>query len=115
VPGLIAALPEPVQRELQALDPAARGLSGLEAELILIHGQDDAIIPASESRALAAAWPPGQAALYVVASLRHVELEPRGIDDAILLWRAAYRLLAARDALPRPDPFRCLGEQSPGY
>lgn len=108
VPGLIAALPEPVRRELRALDPSARGLAGLEAELILIHGEDDPIIPASESRALAAAVPPGQAALYVVDSLRHVELEPGGIGDALLLWRAAYRLIAARDALPRPELARCL-------
>lgn len=113
VPELVAALPAPVRYQLRALDPAARGLEGLKAELILVHGRDDPIIPASESEALAAAVPRGRAALFIVDSLRHVELELGGIGDAIRLWRAAYRLLAARDALPRPDPAWCLGERAP--
>jgi hypothetical protein len=108
VPALIAALPDSVRHELEALDPAAQGLDGLGAELILIHGRDDAIIPASESRALAAALPPGQVAVYIVDSLMHVELGPRGLGDILRLWRAGYGLLAARDKLSRPDPSQCL-------
>ena len=107
VPGLLAALPEPVRRDIEALDLKHYPLGGLQADLLLIHGRDDPLIPASESRALAAAVPPGRADVFVVGNLSHVEIHPGGIPDMLLLWQAAYRLLALRDRLTVPDPARC--------
>lgn len=99
VPRLIAALPKAVRLELAALDLKGRDFSGFAAQLILIHGRDDAVIPYTESAALAAAVPAGRAALYLVDSLAHVDLGPTGVVDTFILWRALYRLLEERDAL----------------
>lgn len=98
-PGLIARLPEAVRNDLRALNLKGRDFSALTAPLILIHGHDDAIIPYSESEALAAAIPGGRAELYGVDSLAHVELSFGGVIDTLVLWRAVYRLLERRDAM----------------
>ena len=105
VPALIASLPEAVRGDLAALDLSRRDLSQLDARLLLVHGRDDPIIPSSESEALAAAAP--DTTLYLVDSLAHVELDPAGLVDGFRLWRAIYRLLAMRDAAPRPDREAC--------
>ncbi|MEE8189253.1 MAG: hypothetical protein V3T80_08610 [Kiloniellales bacterium] len=102
VPGLIAKLPPKVRRDLAALDLKGRDLSGLRAELFLIHGRDDAIIPYTESAALAAALPEGQTTLRLVDNLSHVDLGPGGWLDGLRLWSLVYRLLEVRDAAPRP-------------
>jgi pimeloyl-ACP methyl ester carboxylesterase len=107
VPGLIMALPEPLRGDIDSLDLAKRPLQDLHARLLLIHGRDDPLIPATESLALAAAVPPGQAETFVVGNLSHVEIHPGGIRDTVLLWQAAYRLLTLRGALTVPDPTRC--------
>ena len=97
VPALIAALPEGVRADITALDLKRQDLSKLTARLILVHGRDDAIIPYSESKALAAAASEEKAALYVVDSLAHVDLGAAGLIDTLILWRAAYRLLLERE------------------
>ena len=107
VPELIADLPEPVRRDLEYLDLSHRELGRLQANLLLIHGRDDPLIPPTESVALAAAVPPGQADVFIVGNLSHVEIRPGGLSDTMLLWRAAYRLLTLRDGLTVPDPTRC--------
>jgi hypothetical protein len=107
VPALIAALPAPIRADLRALDLERHDFSRLPFDLILVHGRDDPIIPASESQALAAAAPADRTSLYVVDSLTHVELDPAGLLDGVELWRAIYRLLSERDALPAPDWDRC--------
>ncbi|MFQ5985638.1 MAG: alpha/beta fold hydrolase, partial [Alphaproteobacteria bacterium] len=99
-PALIAALPGAVRADMFALDLKNQDLSKLAARLILVHGRDDAIIPYSESKALAAVAP--QAELYVVDSLAHVDLGLSGLIDTVILWGAVYRLLAERDAAPPP-------------
>jgi pimeloyl-ACP methyl ester carboxylesterase len=99
VPALIAALPAAVRQDMAALDLKTQDLSALRAQLILIHGRDDAIIPYTESRALAAAAPPGQSDLYVTGSLTHVDLGPGDLIETLTLWRAVYRVLQARDEL----------------
>ncbi|MFQ5776319.1 MAG: hypothetical protein ACE5GS_17510, partial [Kiloniellaceae bacterium] len=98
VPGLVAALPEGVRADLAALDLKRRDLSALEADLILVHGRDDAVIPYTESAALAAAAPEHRTTLVLVDNLAHVDLGPGGLIDAARLWRAVYRVLAWRDA-----------------
>lgn len=95
--SLIAALPQVVRAEIDALDLKRRDLSHLHPELILVHGRDDAIIPESESMALAAAVPAGRARLYLIERLSHVDLGPMGIRDAANLWRALNALLKERE------------------
>ena len=113
VPALVADLPAPIRADLQALDLERQDFSQLPFELILVHGRDDPIIPATESEALAAAAPTGMVSLYLVDRLAHVELGPAGLLDGLELWRASYRLLAERDALPAPYPGRCAPAHGP--
>ena len=121
VPGLIARLPPAVRRDLRALDLKRLDLSALGAEVLLIHGRDDAVIPYTESKALAAALTaarapgsapgsapgrtPGRTRLTIVDNLAHVDLGPAGLSDSLRLWRAAYRVLSLRDrGLRAPAP-----------
>ena len=84
-----------MRREIAALDLKRRDLSTLRPALILVHGRDDAIVPESESMALAEAAP--HARLYLIERLAHVDLGPVGMPDAVTLWRAVFRLLEERD------------------
>jgi hypothetical protein len=97
VPALIAALPQGLRADMAALDLARADLSRLKAELILLHGRDDAIIPYTESLALAAAAPADRVTLCLVDNLAHVELGPGSLPDSYRLLAATYRLLALRD------------------
>lgn len=97
VPALIAALPQGVRDDMAALDVSRAALSRLEAALILLHGRDDAIIPYTESQALAAAAPAERVTLCLVDNLSHVDLGPGDLPDALRLLAATYRLLALRD------------------
>ncbi|MFI5021731.1 MAG: alpha/beta hydrolase family protein [Alphaproteobacteria bacterium] len=96
VPELIATLPQRIQAEIEALDLAGKDLSGLHAQVLLIHGRDDAIVPYSESIALAKALGP-RAHLYLLDRLAHASLTPGDLADAWRLWRAAVGLLSLRD------------------
>jgi pimeloyl-ACP methyl ester carboxylesterase len=114
VPALMAALPEPLRGDIDLLDLKRYPLGALDADFLLIHGRDDPLIPASESRALAAALPPGRADAFIVGNLSHVDIGPGGIFDTLLLWRAAYRLLTLRDRLTVPDPALCAPAMTSG-
>ena len=107
VPQLLAALPAPVRADIERLDLKRYPLATLNADLLLIHGRDDPLVPATESRALAAAVAPGRAQVVVVTNLSHVEIRPGGIMDSFRLWSAAYRLLTLREVLSVPAPDRC--------
>ncbi|MEA3278342.1 MAG: alpha/beta hydrolase [Pseudomonadota bacterium] len=93
---LIARLPAGIRVELDALNLANKDLSRLRARLILPHGTDDAIIPYTESMALAAALPPGRAELFLIDGLAHVDVRPLGLDRRAM-WRAIHALLAQRN------------------
>jgi pimeloyl-ACP methyl ester carboxylesterase len=93
---LIDALPPAVRADLDGLSLARRDLSKLRAELVLIHGRDDAVIPYAESVALAQAVPPGQAHLALLDNLAHADLGPGDLMDAVRMWRAAFALLRTR-------------------
>ena len=95
VPSLVASLPEPIRQELAALNLAGRDMSVLGAHLILVHGREDAIIPYTESVALAQTVPKGQASLYVVEGLSHVDVQPDKLDRRRLVG-AVETLLAQR-------------------
>ena len=99
VPGLIAKLPAAIREPLAALDLKRRDLSRLRAQVILIHGRDDPIIPSTESEALARALPASRTRLYIVDNLGHVALGPGGLGDIFRLWEAAYRVLQERDRM----------------
>ena len=101
VPALIAALPEAVRADMAALDLSRADLSRLGARLILLHGRDDAIIPFTESLALAAATPAARVSLHVVDNLAHVDLGPGDLADGLRLLTATYRMLALRDGRSR--------------
>lgn len=99
VPALIATLPPRIAAEIAALDLAGKDLTPIRAQVLLIHGRDDAIVPYSESVALARALGP-RAHLYLLDSLAHASWTPGDTRDAWRLWQAAGRLLAVRDAAP---------------
>lgn len=97
---LMARLPAEIRAEMQAMTLKGRDLSGLTAELLLVHGRNDPVIPSGESVALAAAVAPGQAAVYLIDGLSHVEVGGKqgvGFFSALQMVEAVYRMLAARD------------------
>jgi pimeloyl-ACP methyl ester carboxylesterase len=96
VPELIAALPPPIRAELRRLDLRGRALPALAGPVFLIHGADDAMIPAGESAKLAAALGP-RAELYIVEKFAHVDAAPAALGDSMRLWSAAIRILEERD------------------
>lgn len=104
VPALIAGLPPPLRADIAALDLSARDLTPLTAEVLLIHGRDDPLVPHTESLALAHRLGPAQAQVTVVDGLFHVELRDLDAAAMLALVRAAYRLLAYRDSAPAPAP-----------
>ena len=94
---LIARLPEQIRRDFDSLNIANKDLSNLKAQLILVHGQDDSMIPSTESIKMAEHLGESQAKLYVVSHLAHVEFrgEPTLFDQFTLL-RAVRRVLNMR-------------------
>ena len=96
VPALIARLPEAIRQELRRLDLRGRSLPWLAGPVFLVHGEDDAMIPAGESVKLAAALGP-RAELYLVERFAHVDAGTAGLGDSLRLWNAAIRVLEERD------------------
>lgn len=82
---LISRLPQLVQMQMTALNPAAHDLSRLRASLTLLHGRSDNVIPYTQSQAMAAAVGPDQARLYLIDGLAHVDLRPKRRDLPVLL------------------------------
>lgn len=96
VPELIASLPESIREGIAALDLTHRDLRQLKARLILIHGEDDDIIPYTESVRLDRALPSYQARLFLVHGLHHVNLKTLGLVGTWRLACAVEALLAER-------------------
>ena len=84
-----------MRTELEGINPAARNLSQLQANVILLHGRSDNLIPYSESIALANALPADQVQLFLIDGLAHVNLRPKAHDIPQLL-EAMEALLAVR-------------------
>jgi pimeloyl-ACP methyl ester carboxylesterase len=95
VPDLISRLPAMIGDDIRALDLKTKDLSGLTAHLLLIHGRGDAIIPAGESRKLAAAVP--MADLFLVDDLAHADWTARSVAGVVSMVRAVRALLDERD------------------
>ena len=85
VPDLLDKLPARMRSELQGINPAAHDLSRLRANVILLHGRGDNLIPFTESIALADALPAGQAQLFLIDGLAHVDFRPKAYDVPQLL------------------------------
>jgi pimeloyl-ACP methyl ester carboxylesterase len=96
VPELIQQLPASILTELEGLNPASRDLTTLRAEVILVHGRSDTMIPFSESLALTQALPPEQVRLFVIDGLVHVDVRIKRQDIPQLLG-AMEALLAQRE------------------
>ena len=103
VDALLAALPEPTQRLLDALSPA-RHVEALRAPLFLLHGHDDPAVPASESQRLAerAARAGRPARLAMVGSVGHVEPGAGGRLAELARLGALFHAFAATSAGPVP-------------
>jgi pimeloyl-ACP methyl ester carboxylesterase len=95
VPDLLAALPPIIGDDIRALDLKTKDLSGLSAHLLLIHGRHDAIIPAGESRKLAAAVP--HADLFLIDDLAHADWAAHSLSGTWSLLKAVRALLDERD------------------
>jgi dienelactone hydrolase len=96
VTQLIAALPERVRGEIDALNLALYDLSKLRGHLILVHGRGDPLVPYSESQALAAAASNARVSLFLVDELGHVDFNAVSFDNGWKMWRAASALLGER-------------------
>lgn len=94
---LMHRLPPSMREEIQRIDLADKDLSQFHAQLIMVHGMNDNIIPYSQSMALRDAIPPGQSRLYLLKNWHHVDPQDDGVFDAWQMFRALYRLLELRD------------------
>jgi len=101
--ALLAELPAPTQRLLDALSPA-RHVEALRAPLFLVHGHDDPAVPVSESRRLAesAARAGRRARLAMVGSVGHVEPGAGGRLAELARLGALFHAFAATSAGPVP-------------
>lgn len=80
VPALIAQLSPRIRNELEGINPAARDLSAMRAQVILMHGRGDTFIPYTESIALARALPAGQVKLFIIEGYAHTSVRPQRED-----------------------------------
>lgn len=108
---LFERLPGAMRKSITLLDLAQHDLKPLKAQLMLVHGMNDNLIPYPESLSLAASVPKGQARVFLIHRiLGHVDLRLRDflswrfwtedIPDLWRLWRAADLLLAQREEAP---------------
>ena len=106
-PELLARLPQAMRADIARLDLSRHDLKRLKAQLILVHGKNDNLIPYPESLALAAAVPKGQATVFLIHRvLGHVDLSiphllswrfwTEDLPDLWRLWRVIDLLLAQR-------------------
>jgi len=97
---LMEALPRNIRERISGLDLSLRDFSQLDMRFTLVHGNDDAIIPETESIALAARLPHAQ--VFVLNSIQHVDPGPAGLGDKLKLMAAIRELLRQRNRVRRP-------------
>ena len=103
VPVLLDRLSARMRTELEGINPAAHDLSRLQADVILLHGRGDNLIPYTESVALADALPATQVQLFIIDGLAHVDLRPKAHDIPKLLG-AMEALLGKREPRQGQNP-----------
>jgi len=101
VPELLARQPPRARAEIAALDLKRRDLSGLDARFLLVHGNDDPVIPETQSIAFAARA--AQAELYLLDSMQHVDPKPAGLGDKLSMLSMMYDFLTERDRVRTPE------------
>lgn len=101
VPELLARQPPRARAEIAALDLKRRDLSGLDARFLLVHGNDDPVIPETQSIAFAART--AQAELYLLDSMQHVDPKPAGLGDKLRMLSMMYDFLTERDRVRPPE------------
>lgn len=92
---LLAKLPVAVRRHMESLSPDSYDLSYLAGRLILIHGRDDALIPYTQSMALAAAVPGTE--LFLIDGFSHIDPRGVGIVGRLQLVDAIQAVLSRRE------------------
>ena len=100
VPELLAKQPPRGRAEIAALDLKRLDLSDLEARFLLVHGNDDPVIPETQSIAFAART--AQAELYLLDSMQHVDPRPAGLGDKLTMLSVMYDFLKERDRVRPP-------------
>lgn len=108
---LLEGLPEAMRADLERLNLARHDLKQLKARLWLVHGRNDSLIPWTETLALAAAAPAGQARVFLIHRVvGHVNLSvsdllswrfwTEDLPDLWRLWRVIDLMLAEREEAP---------------
>lgn len=92
----INALPEAMQISLETLTLSPPRLAGFRPCAILVHGEEDPIVPWSESARLAAILGP-RAVLHRVPGLDHIDPRGLSLSGRLAMLAAGRDLLAARD------------------
>lgn len=93
VKELIDDLSPPVKNELQGINPSKRDLSQIKAQVILLHGRGDTMIPYTESISIAKSLPPDNTTLFLIDGYAHTNVKPKPQDLP--------QLLSAMDLLMR--------------
>lgn len=85
VPILINKLSPRIRKELNGINPANRDLSRIKAQVILLHGRGDTMIPYTESIAIAQVLPKDQVTLFLIEGYAHTDVKPKREDLPQLL------------------------------
>lgn len=80
VTSLIEKLSAPIKTELQGINPAKSDLSQIKAQVILLHGRGDNMIPYTESIAIAKALPKEKTRLFIIEGYAHTNVKPKRED-----------------------------------
>ena len=99
VATLIDKLSPRIRNELQGIDPANRDLSQIRAQVILVHGRGDTMIPYTESIAIARVLPKDQVTLFLIEGYAHTDVKPER-EDLPQLLGAMELLMQQRVATP---------------
>lgn len=102
VASLIDRLSPPIKNELQGINPAIRDLSTVKAQVILLHGRGDTMIPHTESISLAKHLPKDKTRLFIIEGYAHTDVKPKPGDLPQLLG-AMDLLMQQRTPITRRD------------
>ena len=102
VATLIDKLSPRIKNELRGINPSSRDLSQIRAQVILLHGHGDTMIPYTESIALARALPRDLVTLFLIKGYAHTDVKPER-EDLPQLLGAVDLLMQQRVALENTE------------
>lgn len=85
VATLIERLSPGIRKELDGINPSRRDLSKIRAQVILLHGRGDTMIPYTESIAIAKVLPKDKVKLFLIEGYAHTDVKPKREDLPQLL------------------------------